>query len=78
MIQKPHDIKDISDIKRVLTDWYNNIGLDDLRGTGVKTEAPTVDSLDLGRSLIAEESGVPVLYYKTLDGVLYKTTLTAV
>ena len=78
MIQKPLKIENWDDLNKVVQDWYNNLGLDDLRGTGVRTAAPTVASLDAGRSVIVEISNVPTLYYKTLNGTLYKQLLTAV
>lgn len=60
-------------------EWiYNNFGFNNLRGSGIKTSAPTVDQLDKGQTVISEVSGVPYFYYKTLNGILYRIPMTAV
>jgi hypothetical protein len=76
-IQKPSKIENFEQLNKFIQDFFNNYGQDDLRGSGIRTEAPTTDTLGKGRQAIVELSGVPYLYYLTTDGVLYKTTMTA-
>lgn len=77
MIQKPHDIKSFDDVMNVFSEWFNNFGLEDLKASGVRTEAPTADTLGRGRSVIVELSGVPYIYYNNLNGVLYRKIMDA-
>lgn len=76
-IQKPTKIESFEDLNKFLQDFFNNYSIEDLKGTGVRTEAPTTATLGKGRFVIVELSGVPTLYYNTLNGVLYKVALTA-
>lgn len=78
MISKPGTVKTFEDVNKVIQDFFNNLGLDDLKPSGVRTEAPEVSQLGKGRKTIVELNGVPYIYYQTLDGVMYRTAMTAV
>lgn len=78
MIRKPETVSDFEGVNKVLQDFYNNFGADDLKPSGVRTEAPTTDTLNKGRQTIVEIAGVPYIYYLSLSGVLYRTAMTAV
>lgn len=72
MIQKPEKITNFDQLNKFVQDFYNNIGIEDLKTAGVLTSAPTADQLNPGQQRIVELSGVPYVYYKTIAGVLYK------
>lgn len=76
-IQKPPRVENFEDLNRYFQDWYNNFGADDLKPSGIRTEAPTTETLGKGRQVVVELSGVPYIYYTTLAGVLYRIALTA-
>lgn len=70
--------KTLEEVYNLLQDWFNNLGLDDLKPSNVRTEAPTVATLNKGRFAIVQLSGVPYIYYHTTGGVLYRIAMTAV
>lgn len=77
-IKKFDKVKSFEDVEKVIQDFRENISLQDLKAGDVRTTAPTTDTLDKTRYTIAEESGVPTIYYRTTDGTLYKWGGTAV
>ena len=77
MLTKFERVKSFEDVEKVLQDLRSNISLQDLRAGDVRTTAPTTGTLEKTRYTIVEESGVPVIYYRTTSGVLYKTTMIA-
>ena len=77
MINKPEKIKD-EDTNKIIQEIYNNFGLDDLKASGVSSDAPTVSTLGKGRFRVVELAGVPYIYYNTTAGVLYRWAMTAV
>lgn len=68
----PQKFKSFDEVSDYIQSMFNKIGLDDLRATGLRQEAPTSETLEKGRHAVAEISGVPFLYYHTTAGVLYK------
>ena len=76
-IKKFDRVKSFEDVEKVLQDFRDNISLQDLRAGDVRTTAPTVNTLEKTRYTIVEESGVPVIYYRTTDGVIYKLPMSA-
>ena len=77
MIKKFEKVKSFEDVEKVLQDLRDNLSLQDLKAGDVRTTAPTTETLDKTRYTIVEESGVPVIYYRTTSGTLYKTTMIA-
>lgn len=71
-IKKFDKIESWDQLNQFIQDLYNNLSLSDLKNSDVRTEAPTVDELNVGQKIIVEVSGVPFIYYKTLAGNLYK------
>lgn len=78
MIKKPQLAGDFRDVKAYQDEVFDNLGIEDMKASGVLTEAPVVGQLNLGQFRIVELSGVPWIYYKTLAGTLYKIQMTAV
>lgn len=62
--------------------WHRDLlaflSFDDLNLGNLKTTAPTTDTIDKGKFRLVEESGVPVIYYRSTGGSLYKLNWTAV
>lgn len=77
-VQKPTRIETFEQLNMFVQDLYNNLGTDDLRPSGIRTEAPTVATLNKGRQAIVEIDGVPYVYYKTTSDALYRIPMTAV
>jgi len=77
MIKKFEKVKSFEDVEKVIQDLRDNLSLQDIRAGDVRTVAPTADTLEKTRYTIAEESGVPVIYYRTTDGTIYKTVMGA-
>ena len=71
MIKKPEAVKTFEDVNKVLQDFYNNLGIEDLRPAGIRDAVPTADELNKGRLVITEVSGVPRLYARGTNGTLY-------
>jgi hypothetical protein len=78
MFNQPPDFKTLDDVKSYLLDVRNNLSLANMNPADIQTKAPTVNDVDSGKFAHAEIAGVPTLYYKTLNGVLYKFTGVAV
>ena len=70
--------KDFEDVQQRLKDIKDRITLEDLNIGDVRTTAPTTSTLDKGKLTVVEESGVPSIFYNTINGVLYKWVGTAV
>lgn len=71
-IRKVERLESFEDVKAEFQHLRENIGLDDLRPSGVREEAPSESGLDKGRFRVVELSGVPYIYYRTIAGTLYK------
>lgn len=78
MLKKFDRIENFEDVKKMHEDHLSNLSFDDLSVGDLKTEAPTAQSLSKGKFRLVEESGVPVLYYRAINGNLYKQTFDAV
>lgn len=79
MIQAPKRFfKTDEEISNYIQEIYNTMGIDDLKPTGARTVEPTKATLGKGRFTIVELSGVPYLYYNSLNEVLYRISMTAV
>lgn len=76
-LQKPSRIENFEQLDKFIQDFYNNYGADDLKPAGVRTEAPTTETLGKGRQVIVELSGVPHIFYCSLAGVLFKKQMDA-
>ena len=76
-LKKFDKVKSFEDVEKALQDFRENLSIQDLRAGDVRTEAPTTDSLEKTRYTIVEESGVPVIYYRTSAGVIYKSIMAA-
>ncbi len=62
----------LEEVKKLQTDIRENIGLEDMRVGALSTDAPTTNTIDKGRFRFVELSGVPYLYYRTINGTVYK------
>lgn len=69
-----NNFKDVEDLYQMILD---RISWSDLTVVDLRTSAPTTATLDKGKAVIAELSGVPTLYFNSTGGVLYKKTLDA-
>lgn len=77
-LKKFEKVNSFEDVEKVIQDLRDNLSLQDIRAGDVRTATPTTDTLDKTRYTIVEESGVPVIYYRTTAGTLYKLQMTAV
>ena len=77
-LKKPQTPKSFEEVHRFQEDIYNNLGMDDLKPSNTRTDAPTTETMDKGRFTVVELSGVPYIYYLSLSGVLYRKLLDAV
>ena len=78
MIKKFEKVKSFEDVEKVIQDLRDNLSLQDIKAGDVRTSVPTTDTLDKTRYTIVEESGVPIIYYRTTAGSIYKLPMTAV
>lgn len=69
--------QNLDDVEKQFQDMRDNLSLQDLRAGDVRKEAPTDKTLDKTRYTIAEEGGVPTIYYRATDGKIYKWNGTA-
>lgn len=76
-MQAPTRGMNLEQMNNYLFELYNNMGIGDLKPSGVRTEAPTTETLSKGRFEIVELSGVPYVYYNSLAGVLYRKQMDA-
>ena len=74
-ISKPEKPKDLNDVYDFMQEVFNNLSFDSLNAGDLKTTAPTTNTLDKGKFRLTEISGVPTLYYRNLNGTIYKSTL---
>lgn len=65
-------------IKELHEDVINNFSLEDVRGVNPRSSEPSSEQIDKGKFSLGEISGVPVIYYRTTAGVIYKWEGTAV
>lgn len=71
MIRKPETVSDFEGVNKVLQDFFNNLGVDDLRPSGIREGVPGSEEVNKGRFVITEVSGVPRLYIRGTNGTLY-------
>ena len=71
------EFKDLADVKKMHRDIKNNLTFDDLNVGKLSTDAPTTSTLDKGKFRLVEISGVPFLYYRAVDGTIYKKQMDA-
>ncbi len=70
-IKKFEKIEDFEEFNKFFLDFYNNLGIDDLRPSGLGTAVPTASTMNKGKFRLVEISDVPSLYYRTLAGTVY-------
>jgi len=71
-MKKPETIDTIEKADDFARDVFSNLNFSDLRIGDLRTEAPTTKTLDKGRYRFVEISGVPSLYYRAVNGTIYK------
>ena len=71
-LRKFGNIQDWDQLNQFVSDFYANVGLDDLRPSNIRTEVPTTLTLDKGRFRFTELDGIPTAYYRSLDGIVYE------
>ena len=75
-LRKFERIENWDDLNRFIQDLYNNLGIDDLRASGVRQATPTSDAVDKGRIVIEDTDSATKIHYRKLDGTLKSVTLS--
>lgn len=77
-LKKFDRFENLEDVKKAHQDLVSNLSAEDLKLGNTETSEPDAEDLNKGSFQLREIANVPILYYRNLNGDLYKFTGTAV
>lgn len=75
-IRKFGVIENWDQLNQFVQDLYNNISLNDLKPSNVRTVVPTAETLDKGKFALFDNDTTRRIYFRALDGTIVSITLT--